>query len=191
MKILKKFKVKKDRERATIKFELYKDHLLQNSHIIDIGTGSGQFSAVLQDKDYHVTAVDIINKTNTNKIAPVLYDGQNLPFQDKSFDISMLITVLHHCPDPEQVFSEAVRVSCKRLFILEDVYNNMIMKRLTWFMDSLMNLEFAGHPHSNKSEAGWENLFKQHNLKIVHKKKVKILLIFTQVVYVLDKVESR
>ena len=185
--MLKKFKIKKDQERAAVKFKLYKDYLLKNSHIVDIGTGSGQFSAVLQDKGYNVTAVDIVDKTNTNDIAPVVYDGQQLPFQGESFDISMLITVLHHCPDPEQVFAEAVRVSRKRIFILEDVYSNWVMKRLTWFMDSLMNLEFAGHPHSNKSEAEWENLFNKHNLKVVHKKKVKILLIFTQVVFVLDK----
>ena len=185
--MLKKFKIKKDKERARVKFKLYKHHLLKNSHIIDIGTGSGQFSADLQDKGFNVSAVDIIDKTNTSDVAPVVYDGKKIPFQNESFDISMLITVLHHCPDPEQVFAEAVRVSSKRIFILEDVYNNWVMKRLTWFMDSLMNLEFAGHPHSNKSEAEWEDLFSQYNLKIIHKKKVKILLIFTQVVYVLDK----
>ena len=185
--MLKKFKIKKDQERAAVKFKLYKDYLLKNSHIVDIGTGSGQFSTVLQDKGYNVTAVDIIDKTNTNDITPVVYDGQQLPFQNENFDISMLITVLHHCPKPEQVFAEAVRVSRKRVFILEDVYSNWVMKHLTWFMDSLMNLEFTGHPHSNKSEAEWENLFNKHNLKVVYKKKVKILLIFTQVVYALDK----
>ena len=185
--MLQQFRIKKDKERANVKFKLYKNYLSNYSSIVDVGTGSGQFSGVLQDKGYAVTAIDITDKTNADKITPVLYDGKKLPLQDGSFDISMLITVLHHCPEPEEVFAEAVRVSRKRLFILEDVYNNWVMKRLTWFMDSLMNLEFAGHPHSNKSETGWENLFRQHNLKIVHKKKVKILSIFTQVVYVLDK----
>ena len=103
------------------------------------------------------------------------------------FDISMLITVLHHCPQPEDVFAEAVRVSKDKIFVLEDVYSNWLMKRFTWFMDSLMNLEFIGHPHTNKSEYEWEKLFDLHHLKLIYKKKVKILFIFTQVVYVLEK----
>ena len=185
--MLKSFKIKKDQEREKTNFNLFKEYIGDKSKIIDIGCGSGQFAFELQNKNHEVTAVDVKDKTNTKDIKPVIYDGMKLPFDDNQFDISMLITVMHHCPQPDSVFAEAVRVSKDKIFVLEDVYSNWIMKRLTWFMDSLMNLEFKGHPHTNKSESGWENLFKSHNLKLIHKKKVKILLIFTQVVYVLEK----
>ena len=185
--MLKPFKIKKDKERARTKFNLFKEFIDDKSKIIDIGCGSGQFSLELQNKNHEVTAVDVRDKTNTKAITPVIYDGVKLPFDDNQFDISMLITVMHHCQHPDDVFAEAVRVSKNKIFVLEDVYSNCFMKRLTWFMDSLMNLEFKGHPHTNKSESGWDKLFKAHNLKLIHKKKVKILLIFTQVVYVLEK----
>lgn len=185
--MFQKLKLQLDKKRAVVKHELFKDFIPNNSSIIDVGTGSGQFAALLQNKGHKITAVDVVNKTNTNEIAPVIYDGKTLPFQPNAFNIGMLITVLHHCPNPELVFNEVVKVSKDKIFVLEDVYNNLFMKYLTWFADSLANFEFIGHPHTNKSEKAWEALFNNHNLKIIHKKKVKIMVIFTQVVYVLEK----
>ncbi|MCR9183003.1 MAG: class I SAM-dependent methyltransferase [Flavobacteriaceae bacterium] len=185
--MIKKIRILKDQKRAQTKKELFKEYLPSHSKIIDIGTGSGQFSLVLKEDGHQITSVDIKDKTNTNFITPTVYDGEKLPFENNSFDISMLITVLHHCPNPEKVFQEAVRVSKSRIFVLEDVYSNFVMKYLTWWMDSLMNLEFFGHPHTNKSEAAWEDLFKDNKLGVIYKKKVKVLGIFNQVAYVLEK----
>ncbi|MFN2261697.1 MAG: class I SAM-dependent methyltransferase [Psychroflexus sp.] len=177
----------KDRRRNASKATLIGDFFNSSKTIIDIGTGSGGLANYLKNRNFDVTSVDVVDKTIHKHITPVIYDGLHLPFKDQSFDASMLITVLHHCPDPEQVFSEAVRVSNGKIIILEDVYSNWLMKRLTWFMDSLVNMEFKGHPHSNKSETEWEALFQQHNLKVKKKTKAKVLAIFTQVMYHLEK----
>lgn len=182
--------LKKDKKRAQIKFSLFNNFLTSNASIIDVGTGSGQFAQLLQEKGFTMQAVDVVNKTNASTIIPKIYDGTTLPFENNSFDIGMLITVLHHCPQPEIVFQETVRVSKKRIFVLEDVYTNLVMKYATWFADSIANFEFFGHPHTNKSEAEWEALFKAHQLKVVHKKRVKLLFIFRQVAYVLEKIEK-
>lgn len=177
----------KDKRRNASKSRLIGDFLSQNETIVDIGTGSGGLANYLNQNNFEVTTVDVVDKTVHSQITPVIYDGLNLPFKDKNFDVSMLITVLHHCPNPEQVFAEAVRVSKQKIVVLEDVYSNGLMKKLTWFMDSLVNAEFKGHPHSNKSEAQWEALFQKHNLKIKKKTKTKVLAIFTQVMYHLEK----
>lgn len=185
--MLRNFKIKKDQERSKVKYALFEKYFTKNARIIDVGTGSGQFAQLIKDKDFEIQAVDVVNKTNASSITPIIYNGRTLPFENNSFDISMLITVLHHCPNPENIFKEAVRVSKSRIFVLEDVYSNKLMKYLTWGMDSLMNLEFFNHPHTNKSEEEWEALFKENKLLLIYKKKVKVLFIFTQVVYVLDK----
>lgn len=185
--MIKNLFIKKDKKRALVKFSLFKDYLTKNASVLDVGTGSGQFAELLQEKGCQMQAVDVVDKTNATKIIPKIYNGVKLPFEDNQFEVSMLITVLHHCPNPENVFKEAVRVSKNRIFILEDVYSNLLMKYLTWFADSIANFEFIGHPHTNKSETEWENLFKENKLTLIHKKKVKALLIFTQVVYVLEK----
>ncbi|MBZ9650474.1 class I SAM-dependent methyltransferase [Psychroflexus montanilacus] len=177
----------KDKRRNSSKAKLIGGFLNDSTTIVDIGTGSGGFAHFLSQNNFKVTPVDVVDKTAQDGITPVIYDGLHLPFNDETFDASMLITVLHHCPNPEQVFAEAVRVSKTKIIVLEDVYSNKIMKRLTWFMDSLVNMEFKGHPHSNKSEAQWEALFQQHNLKVKKKTKTQVLAIFTQVMYHLEK----
>lgn len=187
MKLFKNIRIKKDRKRALIKFSLFEKYIPKNASIVDVGTGSGQFAQLLKEKKYAVEAVDIIDKTNASEITPLIYDGKQLPYENNHFEVGMLITVLHHCPYPDKIFEEVLRVSAKRIFILEDVYNNSLMKYLTWFADSVANFEFIGHPHTNKSEKDWEKLFDKHNLILLHKNKVKVFFIFTQVVYVLEK----
>jgi ubiquinone/menaquinone biosynthesis C-methylase UbiE len=177
----------KDKLRNRSKAKLIGNFLKSSKSIIDIGAGSGGLANYLKYKGFDVIPVDVVDKNLYNNLSPVIYDGKHLPFEDEAFDVSMLITVLHHCHYPEQVFSEAVRVSKRKLIILEDVYSNAIMKHLTWFMDSLVNMEFKGHPHTNKSEAEWETLFRRHNLKVKKKTKTKILIFFTQVMYHLEK----
>jgi len=177
----------KDKKRAITKLKLFKKFIPEKATIVDIGSGSGQFSLALQKSGYSVTSVDVKDKTNTHEITAMVYDGNTLPFKTNSFEVSMLITVLHHCPNPERVFEEAVRVSKNRVFILEDVYSNKVMKYLTWAMDSLVNMEFFGHPHTNKTEKEWEALFKGNDLQVLHKQKIKVLFIFSQVLYILKK----
>lgn len=177
----------KDHYRIPSKVRLIEAILIETRTIIDIGTGSGGLANYFIQQNFEVTAVDVLDKTVYKNITPILYHGSHLPFETESFDASMLITVLHHCPNPEQVLAEAVRVSKKKIVVLEDVYSSWLMKHLTWFMDSLVNWEFKGHPHSNKSEAQWEAVFDAHNLKIKKKTKTNVLVIFTQVMYHLEK----
>ena len=101
----------------------------------------------------------------------------------------MIITVLHHTTDHKKIISEASRVA-DQLIIMEDVYTNPIQKYATYFMDSLVNLEFKGHPHSNRDEAGWEQLFKELNLEVIDKQIHHTLVIFRQVTYLLKKNNS-
>ncbi len=182
--LLTKFK---DKRRNFAKNRLIGDFLDTSFAVVDIGTGSGGFAKFLQRKGLEVTPVDVVDKSTYADLSAVLYDGKHLPFETNSFDASLLITVLHHCTNPEQVFEEAVRVSNSKIVVLEDVYSNWLMKRLTWLMDSLVNLEFRGHPHSNKTETEWETLFRNHGLIVNKKIKTKVLLIFTQVMYHLEK----
>jgi len=48
--------------------------------------------------------------------ANIIADARYLPFRDKSFDLVMLLSVLHHVKDYDKAISEAARV-CKRFLI--------------------------------------------------------------------------
>ena len=164
-----------------IEIFLNKDDLL-----LDLGAGKCALSWKLKQEGYNTTPVDVQDLSFCSEIEPIIYDGKNLPFADNSFDKVLLLTVLHHIPEPEIVIREALRVA-DELIIIEDVYTNQLHKYLTFFTDSLFNFEFIGHPHSNKTENEWEKLFKDLKLKIKDKRKDKVLKFYNQVTYYLSK----
>jgi len=98
----------------------------------------------------------------------------------------LLLTVLHHTPNPKEILKEASRVS-KRVIIIEDIYSNLVQKYLTFFTDSLVNFEFRGHPHSNKSVSEWNKLFNELNLKIIHEEINQVYGLFNQALFVVEK----
>jgi SAM-dependent methyltransferase len=89
-----------------------------------------------------------------------------MPFDDRAFDCALLVTTLHHTYDPVQVMMEAARVA-DRLIIVEDVTHGQLHKWLTRGMDKLLNLEFFGTLHNNKSDGDWRNLFADLELYMV------------------------
>ncbi len=139
---------------------------------------------MLQEKGYDVTALDIKDLTYTDKIKPVLYDGRTIPFADNQFDISLLLTVLQHVSDPINLLEESARVS-KKIIIIEDVYNSIFQQYLTYIVDSLVNFEIFGHPHTNMTDKQWRDQFDKLGLKLFTAYVDNYIYLFRQAVYVL------
>lgn len=159
---------------------------LEQGNILDVGTGNGGLEAVLKSKRFNIQGLDIKNKSLFGDIVPDIYDGENFPYDKDAFKNSMIVTVLHHTTNPEKILSEAKRCS-GRILIVEDIYTNTFQKYLTFFTDSLVNMEFIGHPHSNKTDMEWRSLFRKMNLKLIYTKQFRFMLFFRQVIYVLEK----
>lgn len=172
--------------RLRIKQARIASHLSKEEKILDIGTGNGGLCRALRQEGFDITPVDVQDQSFFHDVQPILYDGATLPFPDRSFDTSLLITVLHHTAHPEEVLAEATRVTRKRLVIMEDVYSNPFQKHLTFFTDSLVNLEFEGHPHTNRRDAQWQALFQERGLRLVYRETFRTLVFFRQVVYVVE-----
>lgn len=153
--------------------------------LLDIGAGICDITLTLVNLGYRVTPLDVEDYSCTPLLRPVLYDGRTMPFKDKAFDTALLLTVLHHTPEPEVVLREAQRVA-QRIIIIEDVYSSQLHKYLTCFMDSLLNLEFWHHPHSNKTDKEWRQLFKEFGLKLITVKASKSFGVFRHRLYVLE-----
>ena len=161
-------------------------HLKSSQTILDIGSGSGVLCDRLRSRGYRVTALDVRNLSFIDSSRPVVYDGSRMPFKDLSFDVALLITILHHTPSPEGVLVEAKRV-CKQLIVIEEVYSNSLEKYLTYFIDSLFNAEFFGHPHTNKTDAEWRELFDRRGFRVVHVSYSRSILFLRRVTYVLEQ----
>lgn len=153
--------------------------------IIDIGCGLGTLSGELMKLGYDVTSVDVKNISIVPEVRPVIYDGQKLPYLDKAFDTALLITVLHHTPCPEKILAEALRVA-KKVVVIEDVYNSYFQKHVTFIMDSIMNQEFVGHPHTNKTDLEWKQAFNEIGMHLTFSSTMPYWRLFSSALYVVQ-----
>ena len=140
-------------------------YLKNGDSVLDIGAGTCNICEILNKKKFNATPLDIKNLSLVDKIKPVIYNGEIIPFNNDNFDISLILFVLHHTDEPEKIILEAMRVS-KRIIIAEDIYTNIFNKYLTYTADCFLNQEFINHPHSNKSDAEWKSLFKKFGLEL-------------------------
>ena len=175
---------------AKRKTALLKPLIDQSSHLLEIGSGPGTLLQQLIVAGYQTTPLDLNNQIIVPDLPePVLYDGSTMPFADDEFDLSLLFCVLHHCQDPVAVFREAGRVG-KRIAIVEDVFRSRAQLALTQLTDSLVNAEFVGHPHQQKSEQQWEKLFEVEGWQIQHSQSWRLFGLYRQAFYLLSPTAS-
>lgn len=184
-KLLRKVNAKIIDYRSKGLVKQFEQYLNKNDTILDVGSGDCKICEILKERGHSVTPLDVKNLSCCDNIEPILYDGKKIPFKDNKFDVALIITVLHHTPNPAEIIKEAKRV-CKRIIIVEDINENKFRKYLTNFLDSLYNLEFIGHPHSNKTDQEWKSLFKKLELKIKDMEYIKPIPVFRNVVYHLE-----
>lgn len=90
-------------------------------NVLDIGTGSGDFIKLIRPffpPDVQITGVDpsedaLKEARKENEAANVKFlrmEGENLEFEDQSFDVVCLSNAMHHLADPAKTFSEMKRV---------------------------------------------------------------------------------
>lgn len=159
---------------------------LGSGPILDVGSGTCNLTELLKEQSADVTALDVTDISFIPGITPVLYDGLHFPFPDHAFDTALIITVLHHASDPDQVLREAARVA-RRVIVIEDVVKNGVHHKATAAWDSIMNLEFSGHPHNNRTDQGWQEAFAAAGLNLVERKSWWSFLIMWQVMYLLER----
>jgi ubiquinone/menaquinone biosynthesis C-methylase UbiE len=93
--------------------------------VLDVGAGDCRLDPLLQEKmGCDVVPVDV-DDYNRTALPLTLFDGRHLPFPDDSFDVVLLIFVLHHAAEPEVVLREARRICRRRVVVFEDANLNL------------------------------------------------------------------
>jgi len=99
--------------------------LKSTDRILDVGAGDCRLDVLLHKKiGCEVVPVDVEDFNQTD-LPMTLFDGKKLPFADDSFDVVLLVFVLHHAEDAKAVLEEARRVSRDRVIVFEDVTSNL------------------------------------------------------------------
>lgn len=150
---------------------LFEKHLKSKSQILDLGGRWGFYVEPLRRRGHQITVLDVV-RPRLQKAPVVIYDGEHIPFEDKTFDAVLLATVLHHIPDPVRVLKEARRVVKNRLVIIEDLYHHRLGRWWTILRDRFYNFEFFGHPCQFRKADEWRELIEKLGFKFVGEEKV-------------------
>lgn len=158
--------------RAKFLGKLISPYIPKNCTVLDVGCGNMLVSKYLNKFNKSLpTGLDVINMNLTN-LPHKIYNGKNIPYPDKSFDVSLLMGVLHHCQNPESLLLETKRATKQKIVLFEDVYFNPLEKIWVKIRDITGNI--PEEPHMNFSlkfhdTKEWEQIFKRSNLNISYR----------------------
>lgn len=137
--------------------------------VLDLGCGDGSVAAALMRlrPDLMVEGVDVLIRPETH-IPVTPYDGDTLPFADKSFDYVTIVDVLHHTEDPAAVLTEAARVARQGIVLKDHLLEGALAGPTLRFMDWVGN---RGHgvvlPYNYLTDAQWQDAFAKAGLSTV------------------------
>jgi SAM-dependent methyltransferase len=114
------------------------DMVNSNTHMMDVGCGTGRWSKYFSSRAGFIDAVD--PSIAIYSAEQLLGDIQNirltkasidtLPFADESFDFIMCVGVLHHTPNPAEAMKKCVAKLKKGGFFYCYLYHNLEAKSL-------------------------------------------------------------
>jgi ubiquinone/menaquinone biosynthesis C-methylase UbiE len=170
------------RWRVQEKLEEIVPFLNQSDRVLDTGAGNCVLCQQLRQRGYQIVPLDLANLSFVDGVQPIVYDGTKLPFEDDSFEVAMVVTVLHHARNPDALLAELRRVA-QRVIVMEEIYESSFQKYCTYFVDSLFNLEFFDHPRSNRTDAGWRQAFRSLGLSVDSARYSRSLGVLSRVTY--------
>jgi len=116
--------------------DIINNHLLlkKDFTLMDIGGGTGYITRHLSDKIKQAIVLDpshkMLSKMNNGCISQIQGTGQNIPFKQDTFDVVLMINLLHHITPAEQriVIEDVFRVLKKEgmLFIIDATHPKKI-----------------------------------------------------------------
>lgn len=157
--------------------QLLAPYLGEFEKILDVGSASGALAKhiynISPNKNFEIEGVDVVVPEKTH-IPVTKYDGKKLPFADNSFDCVLIVDILHHDENPENIIQEAVRVSKGVVLIKDHYWDNKFDFWILSVFDYIGNKPFGIPLAYNflKMET-WEKMFSSQQLIISEVKTFK------------------
>lgn len=132
--------------------------------ILDVGTGDGHLANYLsQASGCPIVGLDVCLQPHSY-IKVHHYDGHTFPFEDNAFDCVMMVDMLHHTTNIDQMVSEAYRVARRFVLIKDHYWNNRLDKVTLHVADYLGNIPYnVPLPYNYLRLDEWKALFHRHN----------------------------
>ena len=138
----------------------------RDASVLDVGAGDGRLAARLLElrPDLNIRGVDVLVRGTTR--VPILeFDGQTLPFPDRSIDVVMMVDVLHHASLQMALLRETVRVAAKVVVIKDHLVQGLLALPTLRFMDWVGNARHGvALPYSYWTPTEWSEAFRTAGL---------------------------
>jgi ubiquinone/menaquinone biosynthesis C-methylase UbiE len=144
-------------------------HIGNAKTLLDFGCGDLSLAKLVHQLSpaLAITGVDVVDsRVRADGITFNVYDGTTLPFRNNAFDVSISYHVFHHCSDPRAAFGELVRVTKKKLLIVEPVYRNRLDLILMKIADRTGNgwrRVTIPMPFTFQTEATWRRWIREYH----------------------------
>ncbi len=144
---------------------------LKGESVLDLGAGDGLLGeTILRKTSKKVILYDIIDYNYSSLPMNIYPENGTIELPDNSIDTTILYTVLHHASNPLHVLDEAIRVTKKRIIIVEGFvdtkYHYLFNSFFDWFLNRVAKDEDVPIPLNYLSTIGWTNLFTKKSLKL-------------------------
>jgi SAM-dependent methyltransferase len=149
------------KRRVRVLAEHLADELDVGGSVLDVGCGDGSIAqAIMAHKpQLKFEGIDVLLRPHS-AIPVQAYDGDGIPFADKTFDWVTIVDVLHHTDEPARVLAECARVARRGVVIKDHLREGFGARRTLRLMDWVGN---KGHdvrlPYNYLSKAEWSAVF--------------------------------
>ncbi len=134
--------------------------------VLDVGCGDGALTRAVGDErgDLSIRGIDVLVRPGSH-IPVIPFDGSSIPFADASFDVVMLVDVLHHTDDPTALLREAWRVARRALVIKDHLLQGSLAGATLRFMDWVGNARYGvALPYDYWPPEKWREAFAELRL---------------------------
>lgn len=161
------------------------------STVLDLGASDGRLSYEISKQFPNIKFEGVDTYVQPNTYIPIKrYDGVKLPYKDDSFDLVLIVDVIHHSNNPQELIKEAKRVTKKHILIKDHYYNNKFDYLLLKYSDYIGNKPYSIElPYNFLKKQQWLNIFNKLSISVKKQKYFKYNFLDTckHVVYLLKK----
>ncbi len=139
------------------------------SSLLDVGCGDGTIGKLVSQSAPGMTVEGAEFIPRADCAIPCLgFDGEHLPYGDRSFDGCMFVDVLHHSRDALAILRDAARVSRNFILIKDHLAENSFDHATLRFMDWVGNRPHGVElPYNYFSNRQWQDVFQGAGLREV------------------------